>query len=141
MRNVLYISEEEKKLVGQNLLKAVSEAIELLEEYLEDYKPKTFAYTKHTIMGPVGKLLSILVSNKFTNKDALIGYIVNVHRNTSASEYIEKSTIDKLSSAVDKLLEIKKQVSTRTWLKILSEIDYAIYKKKFERIVSESNKK
>lgn len=141
MRNVLYIREEEKQLVGEDLRQAVNEAVTLLEHYLEDFIPKTFAYTKHAIMGPVGKLLSLLVSGRFSNKDALIGYIINVHKNTAATEFVEENTVKKLSEAVDKLLEIKSKVSVRTWLKILSEIDYAIYKKKFENILQKIKEK
>ena len=141
MRRMLYMYEKEDELKGYELKKSVEDIVNLLVEYLKDYEPKTYALTKHTIMGPVGKLLHLLGSERFRDLNAIVGYIINIHKNTSRSEFVSKETMEKLTTAVNALLNLKQKVSTRNWLRIINEVDYAVYKKAFENIITRIEQK
>ena len=85
-------------------------------------------------MGPVGKLLSVLESGRFENKDSLLGYVINIHNNTARSR-ISADDIEHLKQALKKLEELRNNVNIRTWIRFMREIDYAVYKNKMERII------
>ena len=118
--------EEVKDLVE----KIVSE----LSEYLKEYIPEKRSYAKHSVMGPVGKLISVLESGRFENRDALLGYVVNVHNNTSKRK-ITAEGMEHLKNALNKLEELRNKVNIRVWVRLMREIDYAVYKNKMEQII------
>ena len=70
--------EEESR---EEIRSLVEEIVRELSEYLKGYVPEKPGITKHSIMGPVGKLLSVMESGRFDNKDALVGYLINIHNN------------------------------------------------------------
>lgn len=111
----------------------IAQIAELLASYLNDHYRAPSGYSKHTIMGPVGKLISAMESGRFMDKDALLGYVINIHTNISGP--ISKEAVEKLEKAVSELLEIRSQVSTRMWIRLLRELDYAVYKHKMKYIV------
>ncbi|MEM3573580.1 MAG: hypothetical protein QXW47_10175 [Candidatus Jordarchaeales archaeon] len=106
-----------------------------LSEYLKGFVPQRESISKHSIMGPVGKLLSVIESGRFENKEALIGYLINIHNNTSMNR-ISKEGLDHVKCALDELEKLRSKVDVRTWLRLLREIDYAVYKNKMEQIIS-----
>ncbi|RLE85714.1 MAG: hypothetical protein DRJ39_01145 [Thermoprotei archaeon] len=113
----------------------IKDVADMLAEYLNNYYwPEQTGYAKHSIMGPVGKLIGVMESGRFESKEALIGFIINIHNNTSRVK-ISKEAIDILERAVDKLLEIRSKTTTRVWVRLLRELDYAVYKYKMKRIV------
>ncbi len=112
----------------------MDEIIQELSEYLMEFIPERMSFAKHSVMGPVGKLISILESGRFENKDALIGYVINVHNNTSRKR-ISSEGVKKLENALSKLEELRAKVNVRMWVRLMREIDYAVYKNKMERIV------
>jgi hypothetical protein len=98
-----------------------------LYTYLSDFEPKTNVYSKHAIMGPVGKLLSIISASKFgDNVESYVGYITNIHDQQSR-KLVTSVGMSNLKDAVNTILSIRKTVSERAFLKILSSIDYAVY--------------
>ncbi len=128
----MYEKEEEPK--REELLPEIEEISALLDKYLDNYIPETYGYTKHSIMGPVGKLLSIVESGRIYSKEALLGYIINIHEQSSQRP-ITNESIETLGKAIDKLIKLRERVSLRTWIKLLREIDYAVYKKRVAKIV------
>lgn len=137
IRRPLFITEEEEKYDEEHVKTLLNEISTTLAKYLDHYKPKTESpFTKHAIMGPVGKLIPILTSGRLKDKNAIIGYVINIHRNTSASGFISKDAVELLNSAVDKLIELRNCVrSTREWLKCLRELDYSVFKLRMEKII------
>ena len=112
-----------------------------LYAYLSDFKPEKFAYSKHAIMGPVGKLLGIIAASKFVdNADSYVGYIANIHDQQSKKR-LTSSGMTNLKNAVATILMIRKEVSERAFLKILSSIDYAVYYLKVKEISERSEAK
>ena len=99
-----------------------------LNIYLNSFIPKSGekAVTKHAIMGPVGKLLNALESDKFSTVDGYVGYTVNIHENIGERGPSQKD-IDLLRSVTERLLDIKTKVGLSRWPKIIREIDYSVY--------------
>lgn len=134
MSRPLVVMREEKKAPGMEEIRGeVREIVELLDRYLDYYVPRQYGFSKHTIMGPVGKLLSVLESGKLYDKDALVGYVVNVHRNTARSDYVPPEALRVLEEAVEKLIALRAKLPSRVWIKALREIDYAVYKARFAK--------
>lgn len=133
--------KEVKEFNAEEVKELVNRIVKVLVEYLDTFVPKTPGWSKHTIMGPVGKLLSLITSGRFENRDAIIGYVINVHRNTARSDYVPKEAIDKLNDALTLMQELRKKVSTRVWLRLLREIDYAVYKSRFEKLLAKTQEK
>ncbi|RLG21298.1 hypothetical protein DRN72_03970 [Methanosarcinales archaeon] len=134
----IYWTKETEGVDKEKISEMQKKVIEYLSEYLKWFKPKIregaeYSYTKTSIMGPVGKLLSAVSSGKIENPDALVGYIVNIH-NATAENPISKQANEHLENGVNALLELRKIAPKRMWMKILREVDYAVYKNKLEYI-------
>ncbi len=140
MSNLIKMAEKEEEISKEFLSKRVQESVSYLLEYLKSFWPKTLGYSKHAVMGPAGKLLSILESGRITEKDALIGYIINVHNNTSDRQ-ISKEGLDALTRAVDSLIKLRDELSIRSWLRAIREIDYAVFKGRMEFIITKAAEK
>lgn len=144
MRPVYRIKEERK--VGPELVQEIKSDIESIIEnlatYLEDFMPdrKGPSFSKTSVMGPVGKLLSAVSSTKLETKDALIGYVINVHENTSNKRLTEEGKKN-LEEGVEKLLLLKEKAPKRFFSKAIREIDYGVYKRKLEYILTRSKDK
>jgi len=113
------LSEEELKELLKNI-------VNLLTEYLISYVPKRRVFTKHSVMGPVGKLISAMEAGRFNTVEGYVGYTVNIHENTGRTPP-KKEDVEKLRKGVEMLLELKKKIGISRWPKIMREIDYAVY--------------
>jgi len=131
----VYWTEEEEEADEQQITQALEETIEHLSEYLKTYRPKSTGYTKSSIMGPVGKLLSAVSSKKIENADALVGYVVSIHNNTSDWK-LTKEGNEQLKAGVKALMRLQSIVPKRMWMKTIRELDYAVYKNKLEYILT-----
>jgi len=125
------VEEANREEINDLLKKVITE----LSEYLKEFMPQRLSYTKHSIMGPVGKLLNVIESGRFEDKDALTGYLINIHNNTDRTGRISKEAIEHIKSALNHLEALRSKVDVRTWLRLLREIDYAVYKNKMEQII------
>lgn len=134
-RPMFWLKEKaEEKVKTEEISAKKADVINLLSAYLEDYIPKGGGFSKSSITGPVGKMLSVVTSGRITDKEAILGYVVNIH-NSTATRNISQRAMKNLSDALDNLLDLEKDVSKRMWLRILREIDYGVFKKKYEYIV------
>ncbi len=112
-----------------------------LYEYLGDYLPEKWGYSKYAIMGPVGKLLGIIASSKFgENVDSYVGYIANIHGQQS-KKHLTSSGMENLKTAVAHLTILKQNLSERAFLKVLSSVDYGVYYLKVKEITERSEAK
>jgi len=120
----------------------VESTIQSLAGYLEGFMPETQGgrLSKTSVVGPVGKLLSAVSSARLEARDALIGYVVNIHENTSRTRLTDRGRKE-LETGVDKLLSLKKKAPKRMFTKSLREIDYGVYKKKLEYILTKWEEK
>ncbi len=121
--------------------KKIEETQSELYAYLADFVPERWGYSKHAIMGPAGKLLGIVAASKFGgNADSYVGYIANVHDQQSM-KHLTLSGMESLKSAVSNLIELRKEMSERAFLKILSSVDYGVYYLKVKEISERSEAK
>jgi len=127
MNHIVHMKRVPPSLTDEELKRTLERVVSLLSGYLEAYIPKRRGQlTKHSVMGPVGKLISAMEASRFNSEDGYIGYTVNVHENTGVSPP-SKEAIARLKEAVGLLLELKSKVGISRWPKILREIDYAVY--------------
>lgn len=133
-RPYIYMQTEKESAADTEKIKNLEEdVVQNLFEYLEDYQPERWGDSKSSLMGPVGKLLSSVSSGRFENKDAIVGYVVNIHSNASTKS-LSQVACNHLKRAIDSLQQLKELVTERMWLRILREIDYAVFLKQYERV-------
>ena len=139
MRKVVLM--EQKKDVNEQSwpTKEVKEITESLYEYLKEYVPGgPPSYSKHAIMGPVGKLLSMLSSGSFgDNTESYIGYILNIH-NQSLGRPISRQGQDNLRKGAEELLKLKATQTPRIFKRILESVDYGVFYLKTREIAERS---
>jgi hypothetical protein len=121
--------------------KQIEETQTQLYNYLADFVPEKWGYSKHAIMGPVGKLLGIVAASKFgENVDSYVGYIANIHDKQS-KKHLTLSGMESLKNAVSNIIGLRKDTSERAFLKILSSVDYGVYYLKVKEISERSEAK
>ena len=140
MGHLVRMHREPPKIPEGKLRGMVDRVIELLSNYLEGYIPKRQGFTKHSIMGPVGKLLSAMEINRFSTVDGYIGYTVNIHHNIGIRDP-DPDQIKNLREGISLLMEIESKVDPSRWKRILREVDYAIYFRKWKRILETAKEK
>lgn len=137
-RPIFYISEGARQIDDKWVAKKIQEAVEYFAEYLHSYTPKGLGrgtqgrqqrLSKHTIMGPVGKILSTMLSGRLTSKDSLVGFAMNIHNLTSDTS-AENNDIRNLENAIDAMNELKKALPARRWVRVVREVDYGVFKRK-----------
>jgi len=113
---------------------AIQKSVSSLNDYLDTFIPKgRWGASKHSLLGPAGKLISILKSGKLSTKTALIGQITTIHENTGSRLTVEAA--NKLEKAVGDLLEAMKDVPSTKRLRVLSEVDYGLYFRRKKKLL------
>jgi len=132
-RPYIYMLPEKKPSPPEKVAEAKENVVSGLCDYLEDYRPERWGPTKSVLMGPAGKLLSAVTSGRFENRDAIIGFVVNIHANTSTKEP-GPTSLRRLKEAVDAMANLRELVPDRMWPRTLREIDYAVFSKQYSRV-------
>jgi len=114
------------------------DVIDALSSYLEGYYRGGFS--KHAIMGPVGKLLSAVASSKIESVEALIGYILNIHEKATGYA-VQQEYREHLENGIRLLMELKRKTPKRLFTKELREIDYGVYYRRMKCIAEKIAKK
>lgn len=127
------IDSEQRKKLEETRDKAVLSFSDYLRE---DYFPRNESYSKHALLGPVGKLLAVFASGRIETAEALLGYVVNVHNNTAntATQNLPPRALQRLQDGIKALIELKSGMPKRGWLKLASDLDYAIYFNKYAQV-------
>lgn len=135
-RPYIYLQTEKASLAKLEEVNSIEEnVVKNLVEYLGDYQPERIgaSKSKSSMMGPVGKLISAISAGRFENKIAIVGFVANIHNNVSKTP-LSQNAFNRLSAAVDGLEQLRKLVPSRMWLRVLREIDYAVFAKQYEKI-------
>ena len=111
-------------------LESVSSDIESVrrcfDSYLDSYPVKS-SRSKHSLMGPVGKILQEVKSGKW-DADSLAGYALNIHlTNPKAKGFISQEARNSLTEGINRLLTLLKSSPVTVHDKILDRIDYGLY--------------
>jgi len=115
----------------------ISGIVDAFDRYLDGYPVKT-ARSKHSVMGPVAKILERAQTRKW-DPESLIGYALRVHEmNPRSYGIIAPGTRDALEQGTRTLIELCNEIPVTAVAKIVERIDYSIYyrrrKKGLERM-------
>ena len=96
------------------------------DRYLDSYPVKS-SRSKHSLMGPVGKVLQETRTGKW-DAESLAGYALNIHlSNPKVKGYIGQEAREALREGIGRLLELLKAVPVTAQDKILDRVDYGLY--------------
>ncbi|MHA1279497.1 MAG: hypothetical protein ACTSQI_18235 [Candidatus Helarchaeota archaeon] len=114
-----------EKIDGKTIEEHKDEIIRKLYEFLEFCKTQHTG-SKYSLMGPAGKLLSLIKTTGAIDWGRTKGYITNVIRSTQ--NWIAPRALALLEEVCDSLALIKGQLTAPTqWLNIIDGIDYELF--------------
>jgi len=124
MRTPIFVRVERFDLEG------VAPEIDIIRDsfdrYLDNYPVKS-ARSKHSLMGPVGKVLQDARTGRWDAK-SLTGYALNIHlSNPKAKGYISQEARQALEDGIGRLLKLLKAVPVTAQDKVVDRIDYGLY--------------
>jgi len=124
MRTPIFVRVERFDLESVNpRIEAIRDAF---DRYLDSYPVRT-ARSKHSLMGPVGKLLQEAKTGKW-DAESLTGYALNIHlSNLRAKGFINQEAREALKDGVNKLMALLHEVPPTAQDKVLERIDYGLY--------------
>lgn len=131
---VIRMSKEEEKYDIEIVTDTRLNAAKALVEYLKTFRPESGSGdSKHSLMGPVGKLLSRITSTGHINWDAVKGYVLSVHKNQQAGR-VSASAAERLDDAISHLNALNGMLPPTKWLKMVEDLDdevfFKVYKEK-----------
>lgn len=98
--------------------------------YLDGFQSKQKSDSKHTVMGPVGKILEKAKTSEWSKSD-LLGYALRVHEMTNESgSYLKKESLEAMEEAVEKILELLIKTPLNCKTKVIEHIGHAVYYKR-----------
>ncbi|MBD3408044.1 MAG: hypothetical protein GF411_18130 [Candidatus Lokiarchaeota archaeon] len=125
---IIRMEKEEEKTDPEEVKKVRGKAAEALLEYLGTYRPeKPLTDSKHSLMGPVGKLLTRVTTTGEVNWDAVKGYVLNLHKNQQAPRGVSAEAIERLDDAIAELAKLKDILPPTKWLKMIEDLDDEVF--------------
>jgi hypothetical protein len=107
----------------------VDEIRVLFDRYLDEY-PARGARSKHSLMGPIGKVLREAKGGRF-DAQSLAGYALNIHMaNPKARGYISPGGRTALEEGIAKLYALLRDIPVSARDRLLDRIDYGLYFKR-----------
>jgi hypothetical protein len=98
----------------------------LFDQYLDEYPAKT-AKSKHSVMGPVAKILERAATRKW-DAQALTGYALRVHEmNPKAKGYLSPTARQALEEGTAQLVALCREIPVTAVDKVVERIDYSLY--------------
>jgi hypothetical protein len=94
--------------------------------YLDEFRSKRDSSSKHSVLGPVGKLLNKAASGE-RNLESLLGYTVRVHEMSNISTYLSPQALEHLREGADELIALLKEAPLAARERIIAQIDDAVY--------------
>jgi hypothetical protein len=123
MRSFIFAKPEQIDM--DSIKKKTEEIRNAFDVYLDSYPVKT-TRTKHSIMGPVGKILQETRSGKWDVK-SLTGYALNIHMMNPKVKGISDEARGSLEAGIDKLISLMKEVPVNIQDRVIDLIDYGLY--------------
>lgn len=124
MRTPIFVRVERFDL--KNVSRRIEDIRNDFDRYLDSYPVRT-ARSKHSLMGPVGKVLQEAKTRKW-DAESLTGFALNIHlSNPKAKGFISQEAREALKDGVSKLMTLLGEVPPTAHDKILDRIDYGLY--------------
>jgi hypothetical protein len=125
---IIRMEKEEEKADSGSIREAREQAVGALVKYLETYRPTgRQSDSKHSLMGPAGKLLSRITTTNEINWGALKGYILSIHKNLQAPRGVSADAADRLDDVVAALENLSGLLPPTKWLKAVEDIDDEVF--------------
>lgn len=126
MRKVIALKAEKPKLSEEQVKDRIGEVVAEFDAYLDEYPVKS-AKSKHSVMGPVAKVLDRAKAGQW-EVEPLAGYALRMHEmNPRAKGFVSQAAADHLRKGTDKLLELCKEVPVTQLANTIEQIDYGLY--------------
>lgn len=124
MRTPIFVKVERFDLrSAESEIQAVRDCF---DRYLDSYPVKS-SRSKHSLMGPVGKVLQEARTGRW-DAESLTGYALNIHlSNPKAKGYISPESREALKEGIQRLLKLFDGVPVTAQDKLLDRIDYGLY--------------
>lgn len=94
--------------------------------YLDEFRSKHESYSKHAVLGPVGKLLNKVASGE-RNLESLLGYTTRIHEMSNISSYLSPQALEHLREGADKLLSLLQEAPLAARERVIAQVDDAVY--------------
>lgn len=126
MRKVITL-EVETSLIGPDEIKQqIAEVVALFDTYLDEY-PTKGGRSKHTLMGPVAKVLDRAQAGQW-EAEPLTGFAVRMHEmNPLAGGRVSQNAVANLREGTEKLLALCRAVPVTALAGTVEQIDYNVY--------------
>jgi hypothetical protein len=94
--------------------------------YLDEFRSKRDSYSKHAVLGPVGKLLSKATSGE-RNLESLLGFTVRIHEMSNISSYLSPQALEHLREGAGQLISLLDEAPLAARERIVAQVDDATY--------------
>jgi len=126
MRKVITLQVEKPKINQVEVKRRVEEIVTLFDSYLDEY-PIKGGRSKHTLMGPVAKVLDRAQAGQW-EAEPLTGYAVRMHEmNPLTGGRVSQKAVARLREGTEKLLALCRDVPVTALASTAEQIDYNVY--------------
>lgn len=124
MRKPIFVKAERFDL--ESVMPHIEAVRDDFDRYLNDYPVKS-SRSKHSLMGPVGKILQEVRTGKW-DAESLCGYALNIHlANPRTKGFIGADARAALKEGVGKLIDLLAHVPVTAHDRVIDRIDYGLY--------------
>ncbi len=126
MRRVITLEIETSPISPDEIKRRVEEIVTLFDAYLDEY-PTKGGRSKHTLMGPVAKVLDRAQAGQW-EAEPLTGFAVRMHEmNPLAGGRVSQIAVAHLREGTEKLLILCRTVPVTALASTIEQIDYNVY--------------
>lgn len=126
MRKVITLEIEPSIISPEEIKQRVEEIVALFDAYLDEY-PTKGGRSKHTLMGPVAKVLDRAQAGQW-EAEPLTGFAVRMHEmNPLTGGRVSQNAVANLRAGTEKLLTLCRTVPVTALASTVEQIDYNVY--------------
>lgn len=126
MRKVITLEVETSQMPQDEIKSRAAEIVALFDAYLDEY-PTKGGRSKHTLMGPVAKVLERAQAGQW-EAEPLTGYAVRMHEmNPLTGGRVSQIAVAHLREGTEKLLTLCRAVPVTALASTVEQIDYNVY--------------
>lgn len=126
MRKVIMLQIEKPKIDPAEVKQRIEQVVTLFDRYLDEY-PLKGGRSKHTLMGPVTKVLDRAQAGQW-DAEPLTGYAVRMHEmNPLTGGRVSQTAVANLRDGTERLLALCRDVPVTALASTVEQIDYNVY--------------
>ncbi len=130
MRKVITLEVESSPISPEHIKQQVAGIVALFDAYLDEY-PTKGGRSKHSLMGPVAKVLERAQAGQW-DAEPLTGFAVRIHEmNPLAGGRVSQRAVANLHDGTAQLLALCSAVPVTALASTVEQIDYSVYFKRW----------